>query len=339
MSDRTPDDVSLIRLPTQRELLTAILRRWYLVVLGALVGLAWGVQDLHSQSYRYAVQMTVSPAQRGTSSNVGGGLAALVNLALPSGENGSDFSLYLDLLKSRNVADELAKDQKLMHRLYAGNWDEATQTWKENPDTRRWPVAMKQLGDFLGYPSVPWHEPNGESLLGFISAIVTIEQDPRKPYMAKIGMEWGDKDFAMQFLTKLHRTADEMLRQRAIKRTTDYIAYLSSTLSKVTVAEHRLALAQALSEQEKAAMIAQSGAPFAAEVLEEPWANSNPSFPQAFQTLARWAFIGALAGSALALLLWTIRRSWQARTVRRSRRLALASGAISEQDGAEAKAA
>jgi hypothetical protein len=186
---------------------------------------------------------------------------------------------------------------------------------------------------------VPWHEPNGESLLAFINYNITIEQDPRKPYMAKIVMNYGDKEFAMQFLTRLHKAADEMLRERAIKRTNDYIAYLSNTLSKVTVAEHRLALAQALSEQEKAAMIAKSGQPFAAEVLEEPWANSYPSFPQAFQTLARWGFIGAMAGAALALLFWTIRTGWQARTVRRRRKLASAGASISDQEAAGAKAA
>ena len=114
MADRLADDTALVRFPTQRELLTAILRRWIVVVLCALLGVAWGISTLRSSSYLYSVQMTVTPAQRGTTSNVGGGLAALVNLAIPSGDNGSDFSLYLDLLKSRNIADELAKDPQLM---------------------------------------------------------------------------------------------------------------------------------------------------------------------------------------------------------------------------------
>jgi len=331
MTDKLADETSLVRFPTQRELLTAILRRWWLVCLCALIGLWWGITSLHSEAYRYAVQMTVTPAQRGTTSNVGGGLAALVNIALPSGDNGSDFQLYLDLLKSRNIADEIAKDPKIMHSLFGGDWDEATQSWHEHPDTRQFPMAMKSLADFMGFPAAVWHEPNGESMLGFLDSQIVIEQDPRKPYMAKIVMNYGDKDFAMQFLTKLHRTADEMLRERAIKRTNDYIAYLSNTLSKVTVAEHRLAIAQALSEQEKAAMVAKSGSPFAAEVLEEPWANSYPSFPQAFQTLARWTVIGAAVGSVLALLFWRIRTGWQARKAKRRRKLAIATSTISDQ--------
>ena len=137
-------------------------------------------------------------------------------------------------------------------------------------------------------------------------------------------------------------TADAMLRERAIKRTTDYIAYLSSTLAKVTVAEHRMALVQALSEQEKAAMVAKSGAPFAAEVLEEPWAGSYPSVPQVFQTLTRWAFIGTLVGCLLALLLWMVTTSWKARSVRRATRLATAApagAAITAQTASDAKGA
>jgi len=283
--------------------------------------------------------MTVTPAQRAADANVSGGLAALMNLAMPSGGTGSDFSLYLDLLKSRNIADELAKDPQFMHSLYAGYWDEATQSWHDVPETRRLPLAMKSFWESLGYPPVQWHEPNGETLLDFINFWVKIEQDPRRPYMAKIVMNYGDKNFAAQFLTRLHKTADEMLRQRAIRRTTDYIAYLSNTLSKVTVAEHRLALAQALSEQEKAAMVAKSGAPFAAEVLEEPWASSYPSSPQGFQTLSRSTLIGAIVGGVLALLFWAVRMSWEARSVKHSRKLAIASGGLSEQGAAEAKAA
>src|SRR5262245_18755676 len=136
MPDRLQDDASVIRFPTQRELLTAILRRWWLVVICVVIGVAWGVNSLHTESYRYTVQMTVTPAQRSATNSVGGGLAALVNLAVPSGDNGSDFNLYLDLLKSRNIADEVAKDPKLMHTLYSGYWDEASQSWKERPETR-----------------------------------------------------------------------------------------------------------------------------------------------------------------------------------------------------------
>src|SRR3954462_7018554 len=143
MSDRLPDNPSLLRLPTQRELLIAVLRRWKLILLCALLGFAWGVSTLRSEPYLYTVQMTVTPAQRAADANVSGGLAALMNLAMPSGGTGSDFSLYLDLLKSRNIADELAKDPQFMHSLYAGYWDEATQSWHDVPETRRLPLAMK----------------------------------------------------------------------------------------------------------------------------------------------------------------------------------------------------
>lgn len=334
-----PDDTSLVRFPSQHELLTAVFRRWKVVCFCALLGLAYGVNVLHSETYLYRVQMIVTPAQRGSAPSAAGGFAALVNIALPSGGEGSDFNLYLDLLKSRNIADELAKDPKLMHTIYGAYWDEAKQSWHDVPETRRLQLATKRVRDFLGYPSVAWHAPDGETLLGFILYYVKIEQDPRKPYMAKVYMDFGNKEFATEFLGRLRRTADEMLRERAIKRTTDYIAYLSSTLSKVTVTEHRLALAQALSEQEKTAMVARSGAPFAADVLEAPWSASDPIYPQALQTLARWALSGALLGTALALFFWGVKRRWQARAVRRNRRLPLASDAISEQGGAEANAA
>lgn len=309
MSKAVVDNASLIRFPSQREMLTALLRGWWLILLGAILGLVWGANSLYSAPYLYRVEMTVVPAQQGGGGGAQGALAQLANLGIVSGgaQSDTDFKLYLDLLTSRKIADELAKDPSIMRTIYAGNWDDMTQSWRDVPDTRRWVILRNELYDYLGFPPQKWHAPDGESMLGFLAGTIIIEQDPRRPYMAKVTMQYADKDFAIRFLKRLHQVADNTLRQTALQRATDYIAYLTSELSKVTIAEHRLALAQSLSEQEKAAMMARSSSAFAADLFEPPWAGSYPSSPQAMTTLARTTFIGALIGSFLALLLWMTR--------------------------------
>jgi hypothetical protein len=327
MSDALVNESAPIKFPSQRELLTAMFRGWKVICLCILIALLWAINDLHSAVYLYQVQMQVTPAQRNgdTSLNTGGGLAALANLGLPSLQTGSDFRLYLDLLTSRNIADELAKNPTIMHRIYSYEWNETTQSWREPSLVGRIATARKRIDDFLGYPVVPWHEPDGESLLGFIGYYVSIQQDPKRPYIAKIVMTYPDRQFALQFLSELHRVADNALREKALQRTMEYIAYLSDTLGKVTVAEHRAALAQALSEQEKSAMIARSGSAFAAEVFERPWASSFPSSPTPMQTLLKGVLFGAAAGSFLALLHWAARNNSRGRFARLKRKSAIAS--------------
>ena len=309
MSNASLTDSPSLALPTQRELIIALTRGWWLIFLCVLVAVLWAIDDLHSAPLLYQAQMEVTPAQTSTAdaSRLGAasGLASLAGITLPNTEGGSEFQLYLDSLQSRTIADELAKNPGLMHKVFGG-WNEATQSWPEPPPLTGWPATEKSIYDFLGYPSVPWHEPNSESLYGFINAAVKIQQDPRKTYSAKIVMTYPDPKFAVQFLTILHQTADNMLRQKAIQRTKANIAYLSDVLGKITIVEHRVAIAQALSDQEKSAMVAQSGSAYAADLFESPWASSNPVYPTPTQTLSTWAAVGAFVGGFLAWLQWSV---------------------------------
>src|SRR6185437_10690243 len=152
---------------------------------------------------------------------------ALAGAGLPIAHNGSEFRLYLDSLKTRDIADQLAKDPTIMHTLFASEWDEATQSWRE-PAMSKSDANYKAIYDWLGFPSVPWHAPDSESLLQILGQLINVEQDPRRPYVATVVVTYYDPQFAMKLLTDLHKTADNALRQKAIRRTTDYIAFLNN---------------------------------------------------------------------------------------------------------------
>jgi hypothetical protein len=137
---------------------------------------------------------------------------------------------------------------------------------------------------------------------------IQVLQDPRKPYLAKVTLLFPDRQFAIEFLSILNATTDTILRQKAIKRTTEYIAYLSDTLAKVTNMDHRLAITQALSEQEKSAMVAKAGSPFSADLFERPWVSSLPSSPRPTRVLAMYMFVGFLGGSFLAIVRFYLAR-------------------------------
>jgi hypothetical protein len=282
-----------------------LLNGWFLVLLGMLVGVMWAADNLKGSGYQYRAQMQLTQAQTNGNPNQSmlGGLESLATAGLPVAQNGSEFGLYLDSLKTRDIADELAKDPVIMHTLFASQWDEATQSWHE-PAMSKNQAYYKEIYDALGFPSVPWHAPDSESLQQVLSGLINVELDPRRPYLATVAVNYYDPQFAVKLLTDLHKTADNALRQKAIRRTNDYIAFLNNLLSRVTIVEHRTSIAQSLSEQEKTAMIAQSGSAYAAEPFERPWVSSIPVYPKPLPTLAEGVFLGALGGSLLALLKW-----------------------------------
>ena len=76
---------------------------------------------------------------------------------------------------------------------------------------------------------------------------------------------------------------------------------LSAQLGKVTIAEHREALAQTLSEQEKQRMAASSSAPYAAEPFGNATASPRPTSPRPILVLAASLMAGLLLGTLAAL--------------------------------------
>lgn len=287
----------------------AFLAGWKLVLAGAALGFVLAVLNLQGAVYSYPVQMQVTAAQ-GTNSDTGGGnrlsqlsgLASLASISLPTTQNAMQFQLYIDSLYTRDLSNDIAKNHEIMMILYGNQWDAASQTWRETPPSL-FTRMMLSLRSFLGLaPSEPWQPPGGANVLSFLANSLTVTQDPRKPYMATLTLNSPNKAFAIRFLNLLSKTADDRLRQQALGRAQDYINYLSKKLETVSAVEHRAAITEALSEQERYAMVASSDRPFAAEVFESPWASNLPSSPSPRQVFLIFVMLGAFAGLGISYL-------------------------------------
>lgn len=323
MSEVLVPSASPIRFPSQNEIVWALVQGWWIILISVLGFVLWGANNLHSEAPMYQAQIQVTPAQQGGGGTAaGGGLAAAAAAALnlngPSITQGNDFQLYLNSFASRDLADELAKNATFMQTIFASEWNEGTQTWHE-PELSPAQAREKWFKDLLGFPEAQWHAPNGEDMLSFLTATVDVLQDPRKPFIARITCTWYDPKFALQFLAAAHHAADDALRRKALKRANDNIAFLNDRLAKVTLAEHRTALAAALSEQEQNAMMAQSNSAYAADLIEQPWTSSSPVFPKPVRELLTSIAMGMFVGGALAVLQWMALRWYRSRRPRRLR--------------------
>ncbi len=305
-------------------LLRLLRRDWPTIVLFAGIGVYLGVLYLRDAKYSYPVQMeltSVQTTQSGTPSDTLSSLSSLVGIGggMPASPSELDFRLFSDSIYTRDIADIIAQNRDIMTAIYAGQWDPVTQSWHKPPLTDLQQHIL-DLRAFLGLaPPAAWHPPDGLNLINFIRETVSVQVDPRKPYLVTLVMVYPDTQFSIKFLDLLWHTADNYLRQRALLRAREDIAYLSSQLARVTVAEHRAALTAALSEEEKFAMTASSSAPFSAELFERPWASTLPASPVPRQIFMISSLVGATIGAIVAIVvrrLWRFVRSFRVGRVR-----------------------
>jgi len=313
-----------------REITLAFYKGWYIVAICAAVSVWYGIHTLHNTTYLYVAQMQITPPPTADSTNNSnrfnnlGAIGAMVG-ALPVPQGFTQFALYVEMLKSRDLADELAKDPELMHTVFQDYWNAQTQSWQP-PPPGRFDGVIDRIRSFLGLrPAVRWRPPDGESLQGFMAKNLDVAQDALKPYLVKVVFRFPDPNFAVGFLNTLSSTADNMLREKALLRGKRNIDYLSKELNSVTIAEQRAAIAETLSGEEQYAMTAGSGAPFSADVFERPWTLSIPTEPKGQQIIEVDLFLGIAVGGALALAFRRFRRQllvWLTTKLRSTNRVA-----------------
>lgn len=290
--------------------LAILRRRWMLIVGCVAVALIVSITYLNLAHYRYAVQMRVAPVALasgdGLSSKLSqfGGLAAAAGLSLPDAGGAGTFKLFVEALHSRDVANIMARDPKIMHGVFAREWDARTRTWQQPHGlVYNFAGAIKPI---LGVPPRLFAPPGSARLQKWLADEIAVDQNLKTPVVT-ITLMSEDPVFAIQFLDRLGTTIDAMLRERALSRTDDYIRYLTARLPTITLAEQRLAIFQALGEQERLKVAMSSNSPYAADLFEHPAASDRPVSPVPVKVLAIALLLGLVAGVALAFL-WPRRR-------------------------------
>lgn len=280
-------------------------------VCGSFIVLALWYLRVANYTYTTELQVTAAQSSAGDSlfGNAGGlsNIASLAGIDLRSTQTASPFQLYLASLHSREVSETLSTNMELMTTIFSGEWDRATNQWKE-PQSLTKPVR-RAIKAILGIPNYPWQQPDGARLQDYLAVVIKIKEDPKSP-VVKISLDHPDPAFARRLLSVVHEATDAGLRRKAGARTRQYINYLSEKLDAVTVSEHRLALAETLSEQEKLLMVINSTTPYAAEPFGKPASSVYPTRPRPVQIL-----IGAiLAGIFIAVISAVLTEIWRHRS-------------------------
>jgi len=288
--------------------ISATLRRlakgWVTIVAALAIALTAAVIYLNLSTYEYAVAMRIAPVATsggdGLSSRFAslGGLAAVAGVSLPDSGGSASFKLYVESLHSRDVANILSRDPALMHKVFVREWDDRAKAWRlPSGIFHDATVAIKSL---LGLPILPWAPPSAARLQQWMQEKIGVEQNIKTPVVT-VTLSSDAPVFAAHFLDRLGSTVDELLRERALLRTNEYIQYLSQRMATITLAEQRVAVAQALGEQERIKMAASSDRPYAAEVFDHPSASDRPVSPSPAKVLTIALVLGLVSGIGLVL--------------------------------------
>jgi hypothetical protein len=183
-----------------------------------------------------------------------------------------------------------------MHRLFYLEWSEETHSW--HPHETVVHFVVHNAAALAGVPVRSWSPPDATRVQEFIKKNISIDSD-KKTRITTISMRSDDPRLASQLLFELHGAIDGYLRDRTMRRATQYIDYINRELQKVTVAEYRQALTDTASEQEKLRMAASSNLPFVAEPFGAPEVSAKPVFPN---VPILWV-LGAIIGMAVGALL------------------------------------
>jgi LPS O-antigen subunit length determinant protein (WzzB/FepE family) len=280
-----------------------IRRRWAWIAAAAVIGLALAFLYLNIANVRFAGTLRVSPANSTQGSLSGalgrlGGLASLAGVQVRQGNEGaSPFELYLDRMQSRAMAEELAKDPRILRTVFDREWDAVSGRFTERPGLLR-PVR-NLLYRFAGQPLPEWTPPGAEQLqLYFEKTLVITPPGPKDPPITTLSVRAKDGAFAVYLLERMHAQADADVRAAQLERARQYAAHLSKKLATAQIAEHRISLSEALLEQERAIMMATGSSDFAAIPLERPTSSSRPVSPKVVPALA----LGVVGGIFFGIL-------------------------------------
>jgi uncharacterized protein involved in exopolysaccharide biosynthesis len=293
-----------------RGLVETALAGWRALLGSALGAVALAVAVLWLVPPEHTAVMIVGPTARVGSAAMGARVPVMVGRETPLGaaepgagdESLSDYARYLELFGSGAVAERLVADPVFLRALFAARWDAEAGGWRPppglTPTVKRWLLALVGRRD--------WVEPDAERVARTLRDRLVIDMVRTGP-MRRISLRHRDRATALELLGRIAAATDAHLRAEASRRSVAQIAHIKARLASVTVTEHRRALSDLLSDQERVAMMIEVDLPFAADVIQAPTASALPDWPNPALVTPLAGLIGLLAG-AFAL---SVRAAWR----------------------------
>jgi hypothetical protein len=287
---------------TLRGLVTTLAHGWWLLVLVTLLCLVAAAVALKMRTPIYTATLVVAPPERDLSaaSRVVAHLdqyATFATLAqTPVGlEQISPLERFVALLGSAASATRLEEEHGLLRRVFRDEWDETSETWR--------PPLIESLQrgvrEFFGFPG--WSPPDPPRLAEWLQRRIRVAR-PGGTALRRLELAHAEPEFAVELLTLLHASTDQMLREQALARVRRQVAHLEAELSGAERVERRDALDALLADQYRVEALLETDLPFAAEVVSPAAARGEPVSTAPALVLGLAAFVGLVLGLFVVFL-------------------------------------
>ncbi|UKJ74405.1 hypothetical protein H1Q64_11845 [Azospirillum brasilense] len=294
-----------------RRFLRTLREGWPILLVGTVLGVVASVTALRLVVPQYTAVMVIGPTARVGAAAMGARLPVLIGreTAAAASEPGpgdeilSDFARYLQLFTSIPVAERMMADPLLLRGLFPDRWDGEAEAWRPAPG----PMASAKRMFLALVGRSDWVEPDAERVASALQDRLTVDMVGSGP-MRRLRLRDADRAMALRILSAAAQATDAHLRAEASRRSAAQIAHARARLAGITVAEHRQALANLLSEQERIAMMIEVDLPLAADAIEPPAAAQRPDWPNPLRVVPMAALVGLLAGAITV----SLRRLWRA---------------------------
>jgi uncharacterized protein involved in exopolysaccharide biosynthesis len=278
-----------------RDLFLMIWRGKWAIALFAIIGIGFAVQYVRNFAPYFEASMIIRPnTDNSLPETLGGGNNNTIQaLAGIGGGQTKLIDQFRIVYKTRIVAERLQKKHDLLPILYGG-YDAQAGRW-DRPSG--WQFELKErIKQWLGVSG--WAPPTIDEIRNYVENEIKIEPESGTDMMV-LTYRKDDPQFAKWFLEMVFEEADALLKERELLRTSAKLDYLRRRIQETTILDHRQALVQLLSNEEKRMMLLSSDLPYAVQVVQ-PLSVPDKAFRP---SIARTALAGAAAGIALGLLL------------------------------------
>jgi hypothetical protein len=289
-----------------RAVLKAVLKWSWVILIFALAGLVYGVNETTNFVPKYTAKMTISP--KVASAPIGGGTASSgpglkSTLAAVLGNNspattGEMFQRLRLIMKSQQLARRLDEEHGLSRDIFASSWDSEKGAWKTPIKTE--PTWRQRLNTYL--QQTQSLEPGTEALASAVGGM--IEFIPvEETLFWEVQIMHPEGEAALRWLTMIFTTADELLREQGREKLRQQVNFLRLRLEKAELGDLRAALYGALLNGEKALHMTKSNLPYAADIIEPAFVSALKTKPNLTKLIAVPTLGAAFAALLLVLMI------------------------------------
>ena len=295
------------------DLIDLTLQIWkdkYYILFIVFSFLAFSIYQLNNATFTYDIYFKVTPSTQMSNSQDNSrfiGLASIIGLSTPQSSTGNEFEMYKTIIVSRIVSNALALDKQFIENYSKEeDFDFPKDLLEKKFITivdESWRSVLK---NFLGLPSHTKRVTLEDLVHEKITSKISVSTDTISN-ITTVNFKSINPDFGIKLLKKVHEIADNELKKRSLKRTSDYISFLNEQLLKTTKQDQRLSLISTLAEQQRSRMIASSDLSYAADLFGVPYQSNSPTEPRIRNIVLIYFSIGFFLGLFISILKYFIK--------------------------------